>query len=211
MVIVDGSNMPVTDSICYFRERIWTVRVALIWLLVLASVLVTASNSLARLPWLFLSSALFIVGFRLWDDLADLEYDRQHHSARCLTRMVSPRPFQFTVWFLLSGLAGLLFMFEGSGSALLFFGVVLVFFLLYRVTANRPKLRALRVTLILAKYPAFVLLLSQDPNDKTTLLIALAIYLVPLLDEVRSTGPGVLLPAMAFLGLVALPWLLLAN
>ncbi|MCP3671448.1 MAG: hypothetical protein GY814_13660 [Gammaproteobacteria bacterium] len=194
-----------TETVSYLSERILTIRVGLIWLMVLVCLLLTA----AQLPWLAVASAMFILAFRLWDDLADLTYDRQHHPLRCLVRSVNLKSFHVAQWTLLAGLAGMVQFIAGGTRALIFLGLVMAFFAIYSATTERLSLRSLRVILVVAKYPAFILLLSLRPGDSFVLIVALAAYLLPLLDEVRSSGPRILIPAVGFVGLSILVWLVL--
>lgn len=199
--------MFVTEARCYLIERILRLRIGLVWLLVLAGVLMTTTDPLSRLPALAIITALFILVFRLWDDLADLGHDRRHHPDRCLSRVNDLQPFHMTQWLLVVGLAALLFLFVDEERSLAFLGLAVAFYAMYRVTGKRPALRHLRAALVLAKYPAFVLLLAHAPGDPVAPLVALSVYLLPLVDEVRSTGPGIMLPAAAFLGIASLTWL----
>lgn len=194
-----------TEAVSYLSERILTIRVGLVWLMLLVGVLLTS----AHLPWLAVATALFILAFRLWDDLADLAYDRQHHPQRCLVRSADVKTFHVAQWTLLAGVAGMVQLFAGSTRALIFLGLVMGLFAIYRATAQRPRLRSLRVILVVAKYPAFILLLALRPGDSFVLIVALAAYLLPLLDEIRSSGPGILVPAAGFVGLSLLVWLFL--
>jgi hypothetical protein len=166
---------------------------------------------MANLHWLLLATCLFVLAFRLWDDLADLEFDRLHHPDRCLVRSADLRPFYAAQWLLLVSLAGFLMIFPQGGRILPFLGLVAAFLAIYRVTASRPRLRSMRTVLVLVKYPAFVFLLAHRPDDPATLLTALVVYLLPLLDELRSTGPGMLVPAALLVGLTFLAWLGLST
>lgn len=206
-----GWNMFLTEARCYLSERILKVPIGLLWLWLLACTLITVSEPLASLPWFAIITALFILAFRLWDDLADLDYDRRHLPPRCLTRSPDVQPFLITLWFQLLALAALLFYFAGGMRTLAFLGLVLAFFIIYRITDKRAEWRPLRVPLVLAKYPAFVLLLADAPGDSTALLVAVGAYLPPLLDEVWSTGPSMFLPAMTFLGMAILSWIILTT
>ena len=190
-------------------QRILRPRIGLIWLLLLVCVLITAADPLTRLPWLAGGSALFVLSFRLWDDLADLEHDRRHHPGRHLTRTPDIHAFHTLLWLLITTLAGLLLWLEDKGRALAFVGLVAVFFVCYHATADHPRWRNLRVALVLTKYPAWVMLLAREPSHLVALLTAFGVYLPPLLDEVRSTGQRVLLPAAACVGLTLLFWLTL--
>jgi hypothetical protein len=199
------------ESCQYLRERILKARIGLLWLLLLIGGLLTNAEPLTHLPWLALGSALFILAFRLCDDLADLAHDRAHHPQRCLVRSVDLQPFRAAQWFLFALLIWLLAMVAEGGRVLAFLVLVVAILALYRVTRNQAGLRPLRTVLVLAKYPAFVLLLARRPSEPGALLVALGIYLLPLLDEVRVSGLCILLPAATCVGLACLTWLALAT
>jgi hypothetical protein len=196
-----------TEVHCYVMERLVQVRMGLIWLLVLAAVLLSVSDPLSRLPMLAITSALFILTFRLWDDLADLDHDRVHHPGRCLGRAEDLRPIHATLWLLIGGLAVLFFRLVDGQRALAFLCLVIAFLAMYGLTARRPALRSLRLSIVLTKYPACVLLLADAPGGAVASLAALGVYLPPVLDEARSVGPRILLPAATLAGLAALGWL----
>lgn len=202
--------MFVTEALCYLQERIVSLRVALLWLLLWGCALSTAVEPLARLPWLAIVSALFIVAFRLWDDLADLEHDRRHSPGRCLVRATNLRPFHTAQWLLITLLAVLLVT-VGSAHALAFVCLVAVMFAMYRLTSGRAELRPFRQVAVLSKYPVFVLLVAHSPGDSGALLAALIAYLPPLIDEFRSSGAALLLPAVILTGFVLLAWLALTT
>lgn len=200
-----------TEGREYLGERILKVRIVLLALLLLTGVVLTSADAMANLHWLVLATCLFVLAFRVWDDLADLEFDRLHHPARCLVHSADLRPFYASLWLLLASLAGLLTVFPQDRRILPFLGLMAAFLAIYRLTAGRPRLRSVRTVLVLAKYPAFVLLLAHRPDEPATLLTAFAVYLLPLLDEFRSTGPGMLVPAAVLVGLTFLAWLGLST
>lgn len=208
-MIRGGFTLFATEARAYFGERILRPRVVLMWLLVLIGILLTTSAPMSRWPWLAVTSALFILAFRLWDDLEDLAYDRAHHSERCLVRSAHRRTFYAALWMLLIGLAALLFFVWGGGRALAFIAMLVAFLAIYALTAMRPDQRAVRTALVLVKYPGFVVLLADAPGDRMVAAVALGLYLPPLVDEVRSAGTGVLVAAAGVLGIAALAWLAL--
>ena len=196
-----------TDARCYLEERVLNLRVVLVWLLVLVGVLVTTADPLSQLLGLAIITVLFILAFRLWDDLADLEHDRKHRPERCLTRVQNLWPFHALLWLTAAVVFNLLLLLAGEKRALCFLAMVAIFAVSYRLTEGRPALRPLRVLLVLAKYPTFVLLLADEPLDGSSVLVALGVFIPPLVDEVRSAGPDILLPAATFFVLVAIGWL----
>ncbi|MGD9147144.1 MAG: hypothetical protein PVI80_16375 [Anaerolineae bacterium] len=198
-----------TEVVCYLKERILKLRIVLVWMLVLIGVLLTTAEPLSQFPAFGIQTALFIITFRLWDDLEDVDHDLVHHPERCLLRTQNLHQFQVTLWLLASISAGLLFVLTDAQRSLAYLGLYAFFFVMYQVTGKRPALRSARVALVPTKYPAFVLLFAHAPRDPMVVLAVLCVYLLPLLDEVRSTGPHILLPAAAFLGLASLAWLFL--
>lgn len=199
------------EGVRYLRERILQLRILFLWLLLFAAVSLNGVERLDQLPWLAFAAALFVFTFRLWDDLADLEYDRPRHPQRILVRSDNILYFQLFLWLLVAGLTGLVLAVAGNVRALAFLAMVAVLVVTYRVTGKRSSLRGVRVSLVLAKYPVFVLLFATKPGNPLVLLSAFGVYFLPLFDEVRSTGRSVLLPATTLVGVLALVWLGLAR
>lgn len=198
------------EGLAYLRERLLKARVGLLWSLLLASSLLTRDHPVRDLPWLVLASGFFIASFRLWDDLADLNYDSLHHSERCLVRSRQVHLFRVALGVMLATCAGLIQIVAGCARLLSFLVLGGVFLIMYRVTQHRSNLRSIRAAFVLAKYPAFVLLVAPSPSDPTVVLMALGVYLPPMIDEILSSGPGILLPAAALLGLGLIGWLRIA-
>lgn len=196
------------DQLVYLKVRMLNPRIGLLWLLLLGCAM---PGSAAGLPAVALLAALFILTFRLWDDLADLTHDRIHHSERLLVRAPSLRPFRVTKWALVAALAALLGVVAGSTQALVSLLLVAILSATYGITNGRPDLRPTRLALVLGKYPVFVLMLASDPGEPLVLMAAVAAYLPPLFDEVRSSGQAVLLPATLFLGLASSAWLIMLT
>lgn len=194
------------DELAYLKVRMLNPRIGLLWLLLLGC---AEPGSAVGLPAVALVAALFILTFRLWDDLADLDHDRIHHSERLLVRAPNLRPFRVAKWALLAALAALLGVVAGSAQALLPLVLMTILSATYGITDGRPALRPTRLALVLGKYPAFVLMMARDPGEPLVLMAAAAAYLPPLFDEVRSSGQAVLLPATLLLGLASSAWLIL--
>lgn len=193
-----------TEAGLYLKERILRPRIGLLWLFLLACTVPVAGVGWL---WMFPTTVLFILAFRLWDDLADLDHDRAHHPGRVLVRSLDLRPFHAVHWGLLAATALAL---TGGARTATFLALVATMLANYRLTAGRPALRPLRVALVLAKYPALVLLVAGQPGEPNALGAAAAAYLVPLADEVRDSGTAVLAPAALLSALALLAgWTLL--
>lgn len=205
------SKLFATEARRYLDERILKPRIGLLWLLVLIGLLLVAAQPSSRWVLLASVSAMFVLAFRLWDDLADLAHDRNEHPERVLARSERIGSFRAALWLLMAALAVLVYFFGGIGRVVALVVLVAVLFANYRATAFRPGLRPTRAALVLAKYPAFVALLAAAPGDRIVPAVALGVYLPPLIDEVRSTGIGVLLPAAAVLGIGFLGWQVLTT
>lgn len=195
----------------YISERLLVPRIGLLALLLIACSTLTGFSEPAQFPILILCTCLFIAGFRLWDDLADLEYDRLHHPQRCLCRAENLTHFQLLVPVLLTTVALLVLLLSGFGQALAIAAMIAFFVLLYAVTGEASSLRGVRAALILVKYPVFVLVLVREPAALTSLLLALAAYFLPLLDEVRGGARGILLSGLAVAAAGSLAWWVLIN
>jgi hypothetical protein len=132
---------------------------------------------------------LVLAQLRLWDDLADRDRDRREHPERVLCE-ANPAPFIATAVGLAIVNAWLLWSLGGPrfGLKLLgLYGAVAVFYLL---RPHHPT--AVSTALLLAKYPALLLVLAPAPTDHVALAIAmLAIYASVFTYEVwhDPTGP----------------------
>lgn len=198
------------EALGYLRERIATLRIGLLWLLLVGASALAGALEAVAWPMLALACAWFILVFRLWDDWEDRTLDRHNHPNRQLVRTRHPQIFVTTLWVLASGLAACTAWLAGLHHALALVCVIACLLVLYRWTADRPALRPLRAGLVLAKYPAWVLLLAGPPWSALALAAALMAYMLPVVDEYRETGPHLLPTAgivtMALIGL----WLLAA-
>jgi 4-hydroxybenzoate polyprenyltransferase len=99
---------------------------------------------------------LLFVQFRLWDDLADRHADRVRHPDRTLCRAASPRPIVWTCLALAVVNQAAAFA-RGSMAFWTLAGLTLSLGALYRLRGRRS---ALADYVLLAKYPAIVLVLA---------------------------------------------------
>jgi hypothetical protein len=163
----------VAELVAWARTRLAQPRIAALWLVVLAAVLAAAPRG-APGSTLLLSAAL-IAQFRLWDDLEDLPHDRVHAPDRVL--VASRELLAFRVALAASiGLVGVGFAtVDGWARAGAFAALVLAMAVLYRTMDSTTSRRWLRAQLVLLKYPAFVLLLAEEPASPRAIAAALVL------------------------------------
>lgn len=202
-------NVYAAELYDYLMSRILCARIALLWIGLTAATVVTATEPFRRLSWEGVGCALFITAFRLWDDLADLDFDRRHHPQRVLVMATSLTCFRVALWTMLTLLVGLVALPAGGVRALSLLLLVSAFWLLYRIDTAQALRRNWRSVLVLVKYPAFVLLLAADPTAILTVLTVSGVFVALVLEEARDGGVTVLCPAAALLGAAIVVWLIL--
>jgi hypothetical protein len=126
---------------------------------------------------------LLITQFRLWDDLADREYDRCQHPNRILVR--AQRTTRFVAICLLLAEINFIALWLRSGvPGVVALGLVNLAAALWY--ALRPRRRtAVGDFVVLAKYPAFVLILSD-----AALWSALTVYAAACVYEIAHNAFG---------------------
>lgn len=168
------SSKPASDLIAYGAERLCRWPLAALWLLVAGAALAGAhpQDPMAAAIRTLLT-ALLIVQFRLWDDLADREHDRQAHPQRILVRSSHPNAFRIALLLLTLPVAALLLVLGGPGHLLNYAGLIAAMALVYRMPWRS---RWLRNQVVLLKYPVFIGL-SQMAFSRDAVLAAAVIYL----------------------------------
>ena len=158
--------------IAYWRERFPPFRfVPAAVLIAMAS---TATDGGGAAEWAIRSGlALSLIAqFRIWDDLADRERDRRAHPARVLVASPAVWPFVAQAIALAALNAALLFVVEGFAAARLLLIVSAAAAAYYVLRARHRTVGSDLV--LLAKYPAIVLLLSGGNPRPGRLVLALA-------------------------------------
>lgn len=170
----------------YARTRILRGRIVLLWLIVLCACLVAGPlGGAGRIVWLAAACALLIAQFRLWDDLEDVAHDTAHHPERTLVRAADRDRYYAMLGVSIIVLMPLLAVFAGKFQAMAYLALVVGFWLMYRVVRALAPRRFVRSMLVLAKYPAFVLLLAGDPWRMWTVAVAMTLYLLLAVYEWR--------------------------
>ncbi len=173
-----SSNSAAADLMAYGRQRMirWRVAALAVLIIGLAFVASAPSDALDALARAGLA-LLLIAQFRLWDDLADREYDRVHHAARVLPRS------QAAAWFwaalvLLGTLAVAITvaLHQGGAALLIYFGLTILLAGVYHGPMRLP--RFVRAQLVLLKYPVFVVLLVAPVYSTRALVAGVVGYVV---------------------------------
>ena len=167
----------------YFRTRIFRWPVILLSLALLVTLLLSSATVEPMALWpqaLFLLVAIFT--FRLWDDLADREYDRLRHPDRVIVQARDLRPYIAVVAAGLSLLA--LALRDDSRHLLAFLGLTAMLAALYHGGVGRILARPARAGLVLVKYPLFVYLLVTP--SRRAWLAGVVLYLLLLVCEWRD-------------------------
>ena len=186
----------------YARTRILRGRIALLWLIVLCACLVAGPlGGAGRIVWLAAACALLIAQFRLWDDLEDVAHDAARHPERTLVRSADRDRYYALLGVSIIVLVPLLGVFAGKFQATAYLALVVGFGLVYRMVRAAPPRRFVRSMLVLAKYPAFVLLLAGDPWRMWTVAVAMTLYLLLAVYEWRHDPE--LASERAVLGVIA--------
>jgi 4-hydroxybenzoate polyprenyltransferase len=108
---------------------------------------------------------VLVLHFRLWDDLADRDYDRLHHPDRLLTRISNVRPFWifFALLAMVSG--AFVFWLSGKQGLLIYIALSGLLFAVYLGPWPFLRHRSVRTQLVLLKYPTFLVLIAPDAGE----------------------------------------------
>ena len=165
------------DLLRYRRERlsvglVLTVAV----LLMLAGMTVSARFDAATIGWNVVLAALLVIQFRLWDDLIDIDIDRSQYPDRVLCQMESTTQFWLGMQLLFAINCAAIGFSKSWTEAMIFVAMNAVFFVWYHAV-RRYFSRFLNVMFVLAKYPAFTLVIADAPalKNKTSVIISMAV------------------------------------
>ena len=190
----------------YALERMLNWRILLLWLFLMLCTLMASPVPPSLFVWLAAVTALFIFVFRLWDDIEDVEYDREQFPERAVVARSSLQSFRITLLLLMLLLTGAVSLFQPAKSVIGFLVMLAVFALTYRLTSNRIRWRPYRVALVLMKYPALVLILSNNLGELRSLGWAICALIPPLVDELVSVGASIIFPALCYVGILVVLW-----
>ena len=180
-----------------FRPQVFVPVIALLaaaawWA---AAAVDTVAASSLTLAWALVLMTLLVVGFRVWDDLEDVERDRAANVDRVLV-VSEGRPFYILLMLLTAMTAAAL---ARRGPVLIAFAVLCgAFLILYRSVRPRIADARWRYGVLLLKYPAFVVLVAASigrPGATRLGATAMAAYVSACIYEAwhhdRCVGQGV--------------------
>lgn len=174
----------------YVQERILIPKIGLLWLLLSAAIWFVGKGGRDFVFFAAAHAALFILAFRLMDDLADRTHDAVLYPQRCLVRSRHIPSFVALAGLSVIALAVLASLTLGARVGLGMLGLAAILFLLGRAHSSGGKSRAIAAKVALLKYPALILLVAVEPVTLKTLAVACVLLLAPLADEILDRRSG---------------------
>jgi hypothetical protein len=154
--------------------------------------------------WL-LASALtlsLVLQFRLWDDIADRDHDRETHPDRilCHTNNIKPFLYSAAVLFVLNGLL-IAWHHDDGRKTTVYLAICVCLLAWYRLRPYATRASLLNIQLILLKYPAIAWLISvpaADTDLALSLSCLLSVYLIFIIFEILDDNGLRKLPGAGF-------------
>jgi hypothetical protein len=179
-----------TEYLCErFRPPVFGT--AAIGVVAAASWASSAKPSVMTLGFAILLASLLLLQFRLWDDLEDRERDSSIHAERTLVRAPAA-PFHRTLSCLaLANLAA--GVYAGWSTAAGIAGLDFAFYVAYRFARGHIGDAVWRFSILLSKYPAFVVLTATvlgPPRVSRLAAASLAAYAAAYAYEALHDGGG---------------------
>lgn len=171
---------PIESTLQYIMTRIVTGKLALLMvLLTLASFAGASGVTLQEGAVRFALLSSLVIWFRLWDDLADREADRQMHSERILVQAQSLTPYYMLFAALLVTSAVSAWMVTGDLWRIAGLAVTVVAFAAWYALRDRvSKNPVVRSHAVLFKYPLFVWLAAGPVSAERWPVLACVLVLV---------------------------------
>lgn len=173
----------------YAASRLITMRIAALLILVIAvSLAISTHRSPTDVGTTILLASLLIVQFRLWDDLADLDFDRNHHPDRTLVTSDNIRPF-FTLVVSLAVLnTTILAVLRSPGQWFVYILLLVGTAIIYHRRVWPKAWRVVHNQLVLMKYPVILYLCVQDGVTKNLVIGGIAVYILLSLIDLLSNA-----------------------
>lgn len=161
----------------YALTRLLTMRVgALLLLALLASIAASPMITPDEMAATGLLLTLLIFQFRLWDDLADLPFDRDHFPQRVLAQREQHQLFYLAVALLAAVAGGMIFVWRTGLQFLIYLLLLTSFVFIYRRLASAKIPRIVRTHLVLLKYPAFIFIAPPAGKLYLAAWVAATVY-----------------------------------
>ena len=174
------------DMVAYVASRLVVGRIVLLWLaLSVCALIVSREISPAIVVFGAMLAAALIAQFRLWDDLADRDYDAILHPQRVLVATIHTRRFAYLCGLLALPVAVALGIGYGIGHLAVYGGLLAAMSVLY-AAGGIALPRLLRAHLVLLKYPVFIWLCAQDADPAQWVRVGVIVYLALSLLELVS-------------------------
>jgi hypothetical protein len=172
-------DTPLAELAAYARERMANLRIAVL-VAVLAGLGFAVEPPTGALQAAIRVAlvALLVVQFRLWDDIADREHDRQRYPERVLQRHAGRASAFLALLGLLSvPIVLLLLTFRDPEWRIAAYGVLAAALAVVYGSHATAHGRVMRMGWVLLKYPVFVLLVLDDPANPSGWVAAAVSYL----------------------------------
>lgn len=190
----------VSELARYAASRLGTARIVALTVLVIAvSLAISTHRSPTDIGTSALLAGLLIAQFRLWDDLADIDFDRIHHPRRILVTSRNVRTYFILVAFLAVLNAAIIAALRSPAQLIAYMLLLAGTATLYRRRAWSGAWRLLRTQLVLIKYPVFLYLCASDGIPEHLIWGGITTYLLLGLVDLASDTTLRTLPAQRWL------------
>ena len=174
------------DLTAYATTRLMVGRITLLWLVLSACALIVSGEiSLVSAMLGSVLAATLIAQFRLWDDLADREYDAVSHPQRVLVTTSHARRVAYLCGVLTLPITATLVFGYGTSHLLVYVSLFVAMALLYAYGGTAMP-RLLRAHLVLLKYPIIIWLCAQQADVAQWARVSASVYLALCLFELAS-------------------------
>lgn len=171
------------DWVGYLRTRVLIPKVIVLWVAVSVAGWFVADGAFPNLFCAFVIAGLGVVAFRLMDDLADREHDRDMHPERVLVRSQHIGSFWVNAVCLVIVLVVLTTAWLTLGRGLGMLVLAISLFGIGMAYGSVPHQRKIITAIVLLKYPVLILLMAIEPARVSSIVLAALFYAVPLADE----------------------------
>ena len=198
--------MFVADALHYFAERIFKLRIAGLWVLLIFAMTLNGAMGIGQPILMLAVAALYIMVFRLWDDLADVQHDSFRHPGRWLVRSPHIASYRAFMYGLLVVLGAMIWGLSGTTNTMVFAGFSCFLGAAYKARNRQLISRNVVAAFVLVKYPLLVFLVAFDSVHPAAFIAFPAVYLVPAFDEFLSKGFPFIYLATAVCGVSVVTW-----